>query len=401
MSEDAFGPLAGLKVVDIATIIAGPLAGSLLADFGADVWKFEMPGVGDGLRAFPPFKDDKPLWWKVTNRGKRFATLDLRQKEGSDLLKRILVDSDVLIENFRPGTLDKWGLDKETLWAINPKLVILRVSAFGQTGPRASQGGFARIFEAMGGLTHITGQSDGPPIHPGYPLADAVGGLFGAFSILAALRGVDKQRIQGEEIDLSLTEATFRVLENIAIEYDQLGSVRSRMGNHNQYTAPSNVYQTADGHFVTLTSSTDSTFKANMAAIGQAALAGEARFKTNTLRMANLDELDRHFSAYFRQHALEDVLASFRAQKGAIAPIYTIEQIFNDAQFQARDALPEVPDEDFGQVRMQGVVPKMRNAPGKIRWTAGAVGADNDEMYRDILGLDNEQLARLRADGVV
>lgn len=401
MSEDHFGPLAGLKVVDIATIIAGPLAGSLLADFGADVWKFEIPGVGDGLRAFPPFKEDKPLWWKVTNRGKRFATLDLRQAQGADLLKRLLANSDVLIENFRPGTLDKWGLDKETLWSINPKLVILRVSAFGQTGPRSSQGGFARIFEAMGGLTHITGQADGPPIHPGYPLADAVGGLFGAFSILAALRGVDKNRIQGEEIDLSLTEATLRVLENIAIEYDQLGSVRNRMGNHNQYTAPSNVYQTADGHFVTLTSSTNSTFKANMAAIGQADLASQERFKTNAMRMNNAEELDRCFADYFSQHPLEEVLASFRAQKGAIAPIYTIEQIFEDPQFQAREALPEVPDEDFGKVRMQGVVPKMRHAPGKIRWSAGAVGADNDTMYQDILGLDHEQITRLRDQGVI
>lgn len=250
-TDTGSGPLAGLKVLDIATIIAGPMAGSLLADFGAEVVKLELPGLGDGLRGFPPFKDGKPLWWKVTNRGKRHGTLDLRKPEGVRLFLDLVAQSDVLIENFRPGTLDRWGLDIAPLWAANPKLVVLRVSGFGQTGPMATQPGFARIFEAMGGLTHITGDPDRPPVHTGYPLADSVGGLFGAFAICAALLKVARSdRDEGEEIDLALTEAMFRVLESLAIEYDQLGAVRERVGNKNTYSAPSDVYMTADKRYV-------------------------------------------------------------------------------------------------------------------------------------------------------
>lgn len=399
--NETFGPLAGLRVIDIATIIAAPFAASLLADFGADVIKFEMPGHGDGLRTFPPYKDGKPLWWKVTNRGKTFATLDLRRPEGADILKRFVATSDVLIENFRPGTLEKWGLDRDTLWAINPKLVILRVSAFGQTGPKASQGGFARIFEAMGGLTHITGHGDGPPIHPGYPLADAFGGLFGAFSILAALHGIDRNRCQGEEIDLALTEATFRLLENIAIEYDQLGAIRQRNGNYNQYTAPSNVYRTADGRYVTVASSTNSTFLNNCKAIGQPELAAEQRFSTNNGRLAHAEELDVHFAGFIGANDLETVLDAFHAHHGTIAPVYSVEQIFEDRQFAARDAIPSVPDEDFGTVRMQGVVPKLRNAPGRIRWAAKGIGADNDTVFSERLGLSESEIAALRSQGII
>lgn len=395
-----FGPLAGLKVLDIATIIAAPFAASLLADFGADVTKLEIPGRGDGLRNFPPFRDNKPLWWKVTNRGKRYGTLDLRQPEGLAVIKQIIAQSDVLVENFRPGTLAKWGLDRETLWQINPKLVILRVSAFGQTGPTSKQGGFARIFEAMGGLTHITGTKDGDPVHPGYPIADAIGGLFGAFSICAALLGIARNGTQGEEIDLALTEATFRLLENLAIEYDQLGQVRERDGNNNQYTAPANVFRTGDGRYVTVTGSTDSMSAANMRAIGRSDLIDDPRFKTNRDRMRYREELDGVFRAYMESHTLERVLADFTRENGAIGPIYSVEQIFADAQMQDREAITPVADEDFGTVRMQNVVPRLTRNPGKIRWAAKSLGADNEAIFRD-LGLTAEQVAGLRANGIV
>nr|WP_283817402.1 CaiB/BaiF CoA-transferase family protein [Bradyrhizobium liaoningense] len=208
------GPLEGLKVLDIATIVAAPFAATLLADYGADVLKIEMPGQGDGVRAFPPFKDGKPLWWKSVNRNKKFATLDLRKPEGVELFKRMLPHFDVLIENFRPGTLDRWGLSKEVLWQIQPRLVILRATAFGQDGPYRDRPGFARIFEAMGGLTYITGEADGQPMHPGYPLGDAIGGLFGAVGALAALwKRAKNPDAPGEEIDLALTEAVFRLLD--------------------------------------------------------------------------------------------------------------------------------------------------------------------------------------------
>lgn len=336
----------------------------------------------------------------MTNRGKRYGTLDLRRPEGLAIMTRILAGTDVLIENFRPGTLARWGLDRETLWRINPRLVILRVSAFGQTGPRAGQGGFARIFEAMGGLTHITGMRDGAPVHPGYPIADAFGGLFGAFSVLAALHGIDRNRTEGEEIDLALTEATFRLLENLAIEYDQLGQIRERDGNTNQYTAPANVFRTRDGRYVTVTGSTNSMFAANMRAIGRPELACDPRFVTNRQRMEHRDELDGIFRAFMDAHDLEEVLAAFAEQNGAIGPIHSIEQIFGDAQMQARGAIAEVPDDDFGTVRMQNVVPRLTRNPGRVRWAAKDLGADTDAILTD-LGFDAQAIDTLRANGII
>ena len=396
----AFGPLAGLKVLDIATIIAGPFAASLLADFGAQVTKFEIPGQGDGLRGFPPFREDKPLWWKVTNRGKRYGTLDLRQPEGLEIIKKLIATHDVLIENFRPGTLAKWGLDRDTLWAINPKLVILRVSAFGQTGPKAGQGGFARIFEAMGGLTYITGMKDSAPVHPGYPIGDSIGALFGAFSIMAALYGIDRGRSKGEEIDLALTEATFRILDNIAIEYDQLGLVRERDGNNNQYTAPANVFRTGDGRFVTVTGSTNSMAAANLRAIGRADLIDDPRFATNRQRLEYRDELDAVFAAYMETHTLEEVLEAFAREGGAIGPIHSVEQITADPQMQAREMIARVADEDFGTVGMQNVVPQLTCNPGRIRWAAKGLGADTDTILEE-LGYAPDEIAALRERKIV
>lgn len=394
------GPLKGLKVLDIATIIAAPFAASLLADFGAEVTKFEMPGRGDGLRYFPPFRDEKPLWWKVTNRGKRYGTLDLRRPEGLAIMKRLIAEHDVLVENFRPGTLAKWGLDRDTLWALNPDLVILRVSAFGQTGPKARQGGFARIFEAMGGLTYITGMKDSAPVHPGYPIADAFGGVFGAFSIMAALYGIKANGTRGEEIDLALTEATFRLLENLAIEYDQLGQVRERDGNTNQYTAPANVFRTMDGRFVSVTGSTDSMYAANMRAIDRADMIDDPRFAGNRARLAHRDELDVIFAAFMESHTLDETLAAFEREGGAIGPIYSVEQIFEDPQTQAREVVTAVADEDFGTVRMQNVVPRLTNNPGRVRWAAKHLGADTDALLAE-LGFDVDQIATLRGNGII
>lgn len=395
-----FGPLAGLKVLDIATIIAAPFAASLLADFGADVIKLEIPGQGDGLRGFPPFRDDKPLWWKVTNRGKRYGTLDLRKPEGLAIMKKLIAKQDVLIENFRPGTLKKWGLSRETLWEINPRLVILRVSAFGQTGPKSSHGGFARIFEAMGGLTYITGMKESAPVHPGYPIGDSIGALFGAFSVMAALYGIDRGRSQGEEIDLALTEATFRILENLAIEYDQLGQVRERDGNKNQYTAPANVFRTADGRFVTVTGSTDSMAAANLRAIGRADLIDDPRFATNRQRLEYRDELDAIFADYMERHSLSDILDAFAREGGAIGPIYSVEQLFNDPQVQAREVVTQVPDDDFGSVGMQNVVPRLTQNPGHIRWAAKAVGTDTDAILSE-LGYGPEEIAALSDQKII
>jgi crotonobetainyl-CoA:carnitine CoA-transferase CaiB-like acyl-CoA transferase len=400
--DELGGPLAGLKVLDIATIIAAPLAATLLADYGAEVLKIEMPGQGDGVRSFPPFKDGKPLWWKAANRNKKFATLDLRTPEGLALFKEMLPRFDVLIENFRPGTLDRWGLSKEVLWSIQPRLVILRATAFGQNGPYSGRPGFARIFEAMGGLTYITGESDGEPTHPGYPIGDSIGGLFGAVGVLAALwkRARDPDAL-GEEIDLALTEAVFRLLDVLPIEHDQLGFVRSRIGNSNGYSAPAAVFRTKDDRWVTLAGSTNALYAANCRAIGRPDLIEDPRFSGNGPRVKHAGELNDIFSAWCAEHSLDEVLAAFATEQGTIAPIYSIDQIAEDPQAKAREMITRVPDKDFGTVAMSNVVPRFTVDHAWVRHAAGDVGQDNREVYQGWLGLSKEQVERLAAKKVI
>ena len=396
------GPLAGLRVLDIATIIAGPSAATLLADYGADVLKLELPRVGDGARGFPPHKDGKALWWKVTNRGKRFATLDMRRPAGAALLLKMLPRFDVLVENFRPGTLDGWGLDRTALRKAQPGLVILRVSGFGQTGPYRHRPGFARVFEAMGGLTHLTGEPDGQPMHAGYPVADNVGGLFGAVGVLAALlHRARNPGAPGEEIDLSLVESTLKLLEFLPIEHQQLGTVRQRSGNASQYSAPSAVFLTQDERWVTLAGSTNPLFAANCRAIGRPELAADPRFASNGTRVQHGAELNALFGHWIAQRPLADVLAAFDAAGGTVAPIYGIDQIAADPQMQARQALCNVPDDDFGSVQMATVVPRFAANPGAIRHSGGALGQHNRAVYIDELGLTEAELQALIDAGTV
>lgn len=395
------GPLRGLRVLDIATIVAAPFAASLLADYGAEVLKVELPS-GDGARGFPPFKDGKSLWWKVTNRNKKFVTLDLRKPEGIAILKQLLPKFDVLVENFRPGTLDKWGLTKEVLWSLQPRLVILRATGFGQTGPYRDRPGFARIFEAMGGLTYITGEPGGEPMHAGYPIGDAIGGVFGALGIVSALwKRAKDPNAPGEEIDLSMTEATLRLLEFLAIEHDQLGTVRERSGNANQYSAPAAVFRTKDNRWVSLAGSTNVLYANNCRAIGRPDLIDDPRFANNGMRTERKDELNAIFSDWCATHTLDDVLAAFQGAQGTIAPIYSIDQVFADPQVQARDAITSVPDKDFGSVRMQNVVPRFVNDPGSVRSTGGAIGQDNAEIYGTWLALSEAEQQQLKQAGVI
>ncbi len=396
------GPLEGIRILDIATILAAPLAGTLMADFGADVVKVEMPGAGDGLRNFPPFKDGKSIWWKAANRNKRFITLDLRKPEGAALLLKMLPKFDVLLENFRTGTLARWGLDKETLWKANPNLIILRATAFGQTGPYATKPGFARIFEAMSGLAYITGESDRSPMHNGYPIGDSIGGLTACNAVLMALLGRARGTITGgEEIDLSLTEATFRLLDSQTIQYDQLGEVPQRSGNASHYSAPSNVFQTSDGQYVSLSGSTHSIFLGNARAIGRPELPDDPRFNSNPTRFTHRAEIDEIFAAWFSSHTQAEAIKAFEREKGTLAPIYSVAQIFEDPQFAAREAIVSVQDDDFGEVRLQSVVPKLANHPGKVRHTARSIGADNETIYKEFLDLDPADLVELKEKNII
>lgn len=398
---EAAGPLKGLRIVDISTVVAGPFAAGLLGDYGAEIVKVEMPGVGDSLRALAPHKDGVPLWWKVTNRNKKGVTLDLRLPEGRELFAKLVADADVLVENFRPGTLDGWGITRAWLQGLNPRLTILRVTGFGQDGPYAGRPGFARIFEAMSGFTQICGEEDGRPLHLGYPISDAVAGLFGAVGILAALHDLAQHpERRGQEIDCSATEAMMRTLEFLAIEYDQLGAVRTRSGNRSQYAAPGNVYRTADDKWASIAASTQSIFVRLCAALDLKHLLEDPRFALNPARVKNYRELDEIVGDAIGRLTLAELRETFTRHEVGFSPIYDIADVFADPQFQARQAIVSVPDAELGSVRMQGVVPRFSETPGAVRHAGPAIGQHNEEVYGG-LGLSAAEIAALRARKVI
>ena len=395
-------PLEGLRILDLATVIAGPLSSALLADFGADVVKIELPNGGDGVRALPPFKNGVALWGKVTNRNKRGITLDIRTPEGLDILKRMLPKFDVLVENFRPGTLAKWGLPIEEIRRINPDLTVLRVSGFGQTGPRARDAGFARVAEAMSGLTTLCGESDRTPLHLGYPIADGITGVFGAFSIMMALyRRLNDPAARGEEIDLSLYESMHRILEFLVIEYDQLGAVRERSGNRSQYAVPSGVYRTDDDRWVSLACSTQSVFERMAEAMDRADLIDDARFRANADRVTNADAIEEIVTAWFAANEFPNV-SQLLSEKGvAFSLVFTAKDAFEDPHYAARENIVAVEDSELGTIRMQGIVPKLRDAPGAVRRAGPALGQHNAEVYEELLDLSADEISTLKEKGIV
>ena len=350
----------------------------------------------------PPHKDGKPLIWKVTNRNKRSVTLDLRKPAGRDLFLRLLGSAAVLIENFRPGTLDRWGLDKKTLWDAQPGLTILRVTGFGQNGPYRNHPGFARLFEAYGGLTYITGEADGPPLHPGYPIGDPIGGAFGALGVVAALyhRALHPDA-PGQEIDLSLTEAMLKILEVLAIKADQIGETHERIGNENAFVAPAGVFRAADGHWVTVTCASQSIFERFCTLLGRPEMIRDARFANNAVRMEHRHELNAILGGWVAERRVKDVVATLMEAGVSAAPVYDARQILEDPHFTARAAVTSVEDRDFGAVKMPGLVPRFSHTPGEIRSSGPEPGAHNDEVYRDLLGLSPDELEQLRAEGVV
>ncbi len=395
------GPLAGLRILDLSTVVAGPFAAALLADLGADVIKVELPGKGDPLRELAPHKNGVPLWWKVTNRNKKGITLDLRKPEGRDLLKRLLADRDVLIENFRTGTLDDWGITRSWLQEIKPKLTILRITGFGQTGPYRDRPGFARIFEAMSGFTRMCGEEGGSPLHLGYPISDAIGGLFGAVGVLAALYRLKQEpQSRGQEIDCSMTEAMLRTLDFLAIEYDQLGTIRTGSGNRSQYAAPGNIYATGDGKWASIAASTQSIFVRLCAALELQHLLADPRFVDNPSRVKNRDVLDSIVGGAIAKLTLAELRTRFAAHEVGFSPIYDAADIFDDPHFRARETIVSVPDAELGDVKMQCVVPRFSETPGAVRSAGPSIGQHNDEVYRAI-GLGAADLARLRDGNII
>ena len=397
----ATGPLAGLRVLDISTVIAGPFAATMLADLGADVLKVEMPGAGDALRRLAPHKEGVPLWWKVTNRNKKGITLDLRKPEGKALLGRLVAQHDVLVENFRTGTLDEWGITRSWLQDINPRLTILRVTGFGQTGPYRNTPGFARVFEAMSGFTRMCGEEGGTPLHLGYPISDPIGGLFGALGILAELyRLKNDPAARGQEIDCSVTEAMLRTLEFLAIEYDQHGAVRTATGNRSQYAAPGNIYATSDGKWASIAASTQSIFERFCAALGLDHLLLDPRFIDNPSRVKNYQAIDVIVSEAISRLTLDELRTRLHAHEVGFSPIYDASDVFSDPHFIARKAIVSVADEELGDIRMQCVVPRFSETEVAVRRAGPSIGQHNQETY-GALGLTAQDIERLRAAGII
>jgi len=397
-------PLHGVRILDMATVLAAPFSATLCGDMGADVVKLELPGGGDPLRGLTPVHEGHPLFWKTANRGKKGISLDVRKPEGRALFLRLIAGFDVLVENFRTGTLDAWGLDIATLHAANPRLIVLRLTGFGQTGPYARRPGFARIFEAMSGFTHLTGEPDGPPQHMNYPLGDVVAGLFGAFAISTALaerNALPRDRQRGAEIDLSATEAMSRLLDPLAAEHRIGGVVRERTGSRATYTAPSNVFRALDGVWFTLVGTGGPIFARICRAIDREDLLADARFADNVARIRHLEALDRIIADWCSSLPFAELAVRLDREDVPYSKVYSIADLRADPHMQARGAFIDVPDEQFGSVPAPAAVPRFVGREGvRPSATGPRTGQHNAEVYGG-LGLDEAQLAALRDAQVI
>ncbi len=377
----AQGPLVGIKVLEIGMLFAGPMASAYLADMGADVIKVEPP-KGDEVRRMGRSKNGEPLWWRVTNRGKQLLAADVKTPAGAEIVRRIARTADVFIENFRPGKLKSWGLDYKSLSELNPGLVMLHVSGYGQTGPYSSRPGMGTLAEAFSGFAHTTGEADGPPTLPAYPIADGVAALTGAMSVLAALVNRSSNGGVGDDIEISLYEPMLSLLGAMAIDYDQLGVVGQRRGNRSTWTTPRNTYQTSDQRWIAVSAAANSGARRLFNAIGRTDLAERADLQTNPQRIQKLAECDGAVADWIRLHTQAQVLAVFETAGVVAGPVNDVQQLFSDPHVAARGTLVELDDAALGKVRMQGVVPRFHRAPGAVRWP-GRPGIGQDT--RDIL----------------
>jgi crotonobetainyl-CoA:carnitine CoA-transferase CaiB-like acyl-CoA transferase len=398
-AENAGMPLEGLRVIELATIVAGPSTGKYLADFGAEVIKVEHPTTGDTTRNMG-FKDSGvALWWKLIGRNKKPVTLDLSHPKGQDIARRLCADADVLIENFRPGTLERWGLGPDVLEGINPRLVVLRISGFGQTGPYARKPGFGTLAESISGVAGVSGFPDGPPMLPAIALADEVAGLVGAYAVMMALHERERSG-RGQVIDASLYESLFQITGPLVMAYDRLGVVMGRIGNRIAYSAPRNAYRTADGHWIGVSGTAQTVAERLFRAIERPELIDDPRFATNNDRLDHIDELDEVIGGWIGSHTLDEVMEAFEREDAAAAPIYDASQIVADPQYAARESIVTVDDEELGPIRMQNVTPRFARTPGRIRHAGLPLGTANEEVYGK-LGITAEELEQLKADGVI
>lgn len=401
-AEPALGPLSDIRVLDIATFIAAPFCGTLLADFGADVLKIEQPDGGDTLRRFGtvvPGADT--LVWASEARNKRSMTLDLRLDEGREIFLSLVARSHVVLENFRPGTLEKWGLGFAEILAVNPRIVMLRVSGYGQTGPMRGKPGFARIAHAFGGLSHLAGETDGRPVVPGSTsLADYMTGLFGAVGVLIALRHAERTG-EGQEIDIALYESVFRVLDEIAPAYARSGFERTRLGPDTGNAAPHSHYRTQDGEWVAIACTTDRMWVNLARAIGPDALASDPRFATGQLRDDRRAELNAIVGRWTEARTVKQVLDACAHHDVPASKLMSIGDIFGDPQFAARGNLRTITDERFGDLTLPGPLPALSRTPAQLRSAGPRLGESTDQVLTELLGRTASDIARLRAEGIV
>jgi crotonobetainyl-CoA:carnitine CoA-transferase CaiB-like acyl-CoA transferase len=386
--------LGEVKVIEAATLFAAPFAGMLLADFGADVIKLEHPRRPDPARGHGPAKDGEGLWFKSLARNKRLATLDLSKPTGAEIFLRLVERSDVVLENFRPGTLERWGLGWGELSAVNPRLILARVSGFGQTGPYAHRPGFGTLAEAMSGFAALNGEADGPPLLPPLALADGVAGLATAFAVLAALRARE-QTGTGQVVDASLVEPLLALLGPQLAAYDLLGTLQPRTGNRSSHNAPRNVYRTADGEWVAVSASADSVAARVLRLVGRPDLAEQPWFSTGSGRVEHSEEIDAAVAGWIGRRDRETVVAEFESAEAAIAPIYDASDVLADPQLEAIGAIASVDG-----VKMPNVIARLSATPGQIRHAGGVHGAHTSEVL-DELGVSAAEIERLRGEGVV
>ena len=394
-------PLDGIRILDIGTRIAAPFAASLLADFGADVIKVELPGRGDFMRNIGPFADGYSLWWSVEGRNKKSITLDLRKPRGREVFLDLVGHCDVVVENFRPGTLEAWDLGHPRLAERNPGLILTRASVYGQSGPYSERPGMDRNGISFSGLLYLTGYADRPPVRPGIIIADYLTGVFNALAIMIALYHRDVHRGGGQSVDLTLYESLFRILEHTLPAYDKLGIVRERTGNRLRNSAPLDNWETADGQFISIAAPGDQLFPRLARAMDMSELIDDPRFSSLTRRAENADAINDIVADWCKRHDAAEIERIMLEQDVPVARALNIADIVSDPHYIARESFVTVDDPVIGPVKQPAVFPRFSETPGSIRRPAPALGEHNAEVYGDLLGLDESALARLREEGVI
>ncbi len=393
-------PLEGIKVLELGQLIAGPFATKILGEFGAEIIKIEPPHTGDPLRKWRLLHEGTSVWWASQSRNKKSVTVNLRSTEGQAIIRRLLKEVDILVENFRPGALEGWGLSEEVLKEINPELIIVRVSGYGQDGPYRDLPGFGLVGEAMGGFRYLSGEQGRPPVRVGISIGDSLSALHAVIGALMALRHREVQKGGGQVVDIALYESVFNMMESLVAEYSIFGEVRQPAGSRLPGITPSNAYLCADGRYALIAGNGDSIFKRLMSLIGRDDVANDPAFAHNDGRSAEADYIDSIISQWTIQHSLDDVLEALHENRVPAGRVYDVEDIFNDPHYKAREMLIQGELEDGTEVTLPGVLPKLRKTPGSVERRAPTLGQDTEEVLGKI-GIDAKELSELRAKGVI